>query len=211
MYRGGSKLLNFKPEQLTAKEKYKIMVGSVIPRPIALVSSQSKEGIVNIAPFSYFNIVTYRPPIVSVSVQRVEGEMKDTARNILMNRQAVVHIVSQSNVEEANKTSAALGPEESELELTNFTLQSSQIIAVPGIKEAKVRFETELYDHVVIEEDEQVTTDLLLLKVVHYSLDETVYDPQTGYVDADVLAPVSRLAGNDYAGLGEVFELIRPS
>ena len=56
-----------------------------------------------------------------------------------------------------------------------------------------------------------MTTDLLLLKVVHYSLDETVYDPQTGYVDADVLAPVSRLVGNDYAGLGEVFELIRPS
>lgn len=204
-------LLNFKPEQLTAKEKYKIMVGSVIPRPIALVSSQSDEGLVNIAPFSYFNLVTYRPPIVSVSVQRVEGEMKDTARNILKNHQAVVHVVSQSNVEEANKTSAPLGPEESELDLTNFTLINSQVIDVPGVEETKVRFETELFNHVVIEENGIATADLLLLKVVHYSLDEHVYDVKTGYVDADTLAPVSRLAGNDYAKLGETFELIRPT
>lgn len=186
-------------------------MGSVIPRPIALVASQSNEGIVNLAPFSYFNIVTYRPPIVSISVQRVDGEMKDTARNILMNRQAVVHIVSQSIVEEANKTSAPLGPEESELDLTNFTLQRSHTIDVPGIEEAKVKFETELYQHLVIEDENEATTDLILLKVVHYALDEQVYNPQTGYVDADELAPVSRLAGNDYAGLGDTFELIRPS
>lgn len=187
------------------------MVGSVIPRPIALVTTQSNEGIVNIAPFSYFNIVTYRPPIVSISVQRVEGELKDTTRNILLNRQAVVHIVSQSNVEEANKTSASLKPEESEVDLTDFTLQNSRTIEVPGINEAKVRFETELYDHMIIEEEGIATADLLLLKVRHYSLDESVYDIKTGYIDAEKLAPVSRLAGNNYAGLGEMFELTRPN
>lgn len=187
------------------------MVGSVIPRPVALIASQTENGNVNLAPFSYFNIVTYRPPIVSISVQRVNGEMKDTARNILKNQQAVVHIVDQKNVEEANKTSAILKPEESELPLTEFTLQPSQVITVPGIKEAKIRFETKLYKHLVIEEEGIATADLLLLNVVHYSLDETVYDTQTGYVDANELAPVSRLAGNDYAGLGETFELVRPS
>lgn len=165
----------------------------------------------NLAPFSYFNIVTYRPPIVSISVQRTDGQMKDTARNILENRQAVVHVVSQSNVEEANKTSAPLGPSESELELTNFTITPSEMIAVPGVQEAKVRFETELYEHIVIEEDGVATADLLLLKVVYYTLDEAVYDLETGYIAADTLAPISRLAGNDYAGLGETFELIRPS
>ena len=136
--------------------------------------------------------------------------MKDTARNILKNHQAVVHVVSQSNVEEANKTSAPLGPEESELDLTNFTLINSQVIDVPGVEETKVRFETELFNHVVIEENGIATADLLLLKVVHYSLDEDVYDVKSGYVDADALSPVSRLAGNDYAKLGETFELIRP-
>ena len=86
-------MLTFSPDQLTAKEKYKILIGSVIPRPIAFVTTQSDEGVVNLAPFSYFNMVTYRPPVLSIAVQRVEGHIKDTARNIIANKQAGVQVV----------------------------------------------------------------------------------------------------------------------
>lgn len=203
-------MLTFSPDQLTAKEKYKLLIGSVIPRPIAFVSTQSDEGVVNLAPFSYFNMVTYRPPVLSIAVQRVDGQMKDTARNIMANKQAVVHVVDEDNVEEVNKTSAPLGPEESELNVSNFTLAPSASIQVPGIKEAKVRYETELLESVTIYDEGIATTDLILLKIVHYHVDEAVYNPESGYVNAEALGAVSRLAGNDYAKVGEIFSLVRP-
>lgn len=202
-------MVNFSPQNLTLKEKRKFFIGSVIPRPIALVSTLSDEGIVNIAPFSYFNIVTYDPPVLSISVQRTETRHKDTARNILENREAVVHIIDQDNVEAANLTSAALEADKSELDISDFTTIDSQMIRVPGVNEAKVRYETELYDSMVIYNDQnKPTADLLLLKVKHYHIDESIY--QNGYIDPLKLKAVSRLAGNDYAEVGRIFPLERP-
>ncbi|SOC45174.1 flavin reductase family protein [Salinicoccus kekensis] len=201
-------MLDFSPEQLTEKEKKKFLIGSVIPRPIALVATMSDE-VINIAPFSYFNIVTYNPPMLSVAVQRSNGESKDTARNILENKEAVLHIVDADNVEEANKTSASLSETESELDISHFTTTESKTVAVPGLNEAKVRYETELYQNVVVYNEENVpTTDLLLLKVKHYHIDADIY--HNGYIDPLKLKAVSRLAGNDYAEIGEIFTVERP-
>lgn len=204
-----NKMLNFSPQDLTAKEKKKFLIGSVIPRPIALVSTMSNSGIVNIAPFSYFNIVTYDPPMLSIAVQRVDGKSKDTARNIYENKGAVVQVVDTDNVEAANATSAPLGPDESELDVSSFTTVDSKAIQVPGLNETKVRFETELYDSMVIyNEDNIATTDVLLLKVKHYHIDETIY--HNGYIDPLKLQAVSRLAGSDYAEIGKLFTVERP-
>lgn len=201
--------LNFSPEELTAKEKKKFLIGSVIPRPIALVSTKSDSGVVNVAPFSYFNIVTYNPPIFSIAVQRTDGKTKDTSRNIFENKQAVIHVVDRDNVQEANLTSASLGPDESELDISNFTSIESKTIAVPGLKETKVRFETELYDSMIIyNEENNATADLILLKVKHYHIDEDIY--HDGYIDPLKLKAVSRLAGNDYAEIGKLFTVKRP-
>ena len=84
---------SYSSDELTIKEQNKILIGAIGPRPIALISSQSDEEVVNVAPFSYFNIISYRPAIVSVSVQRINGQMKDTARNIISNQEAVVHML----------------------------------------------------------------------------------------------------------------------
>src|SRR5699024_5988125 len=203
------KLLSFSPEELTEKEQKKLLIGSVIPRPIALVTTMSKAGVINVAPFSYFNIVTYNPPMLSIAVQRVNGESKDTARNILENKEAVVHVVSEENVVAANKSAASLGPEESELEIAGFTAVPSKAIKLPGINEAKVRFETSLYESLVIyDKDNIATIDLLLLTVEHFHIDESVY--HDGYISAEKLRAVSRLAGSDYAEIGKVFTLKRP-
>lgn len=197
------------PKDLTQRENYKLLIGSIIPRPVAVVSTQSADGIVNIAPFSFFNIVSSEPVILSLAIQRKEGELKDTARNLLATKEAVVHILDQTNVQEANKTAALLPADQSELTVSGFTTTASKTIAVPGLNEASVRLETILHQHVPIKKDQQTTADLLLLEVVGYQIAGDVY--QDGKIDPRALQAVSRLAGNSYATIGEIFDIKRPS
>ena len=197
------------PKDLTQRENYKLLIGSIIPRPVAVVSTQSADGIVNIAPFSFFNIVSSEPVILSLAIQRKEGELKDTARNLLATKEAVVHILDQTNVQEANKTAALLPADQSELTVSGFTTTTSKTIVVPGLKEANVRLETILHQHVPIKKYQQTTADLLLLEVVGYQIAEDVY--QDGKIDPRALQAVSRLAGNSYATIGEIFDIKRPS
>lgn len=197
-----------RPEVLSQKENYKLLIGSIIPRPIALVTTESDDNVLNIAPFSFFNVVSSDPPILSVAVQRVNGEMKDTARNIVQNKEAVVHIVDTDNVRDANQTAALLSHEESELERTNFETVDSVEVSVKGLKQSKVRFEAVLYDDIVIEKDGQPISDLLLLEVKYYHFDERIYND--GYINKEELNVVSRLAGNDYAEIGHTFTIERP-
>ncbi|QTN10557.1 flavin reductase family protein [Mammaliicoccus vitulinus] len=197
-----------RPEALSQKENYKLLIGSIIPRPIALVTTQSDSGLLNIAPFSFFNVVSSDPPILSIAVQRVNGEPKDTARNILQNNEAVVHIVDTDNVKDANQTAALLRPDESEIERTEFEQVDSVEVSVPGLKQSKVRFETVLKEDIVIKKDGEPVSDLLLLEVKYYHFDEAIYD--NGYINKDELSAVSRLAGNDYAEIGKTFTIERP-
>src|SRR5699024_6271445 len=102
------------------------------------------------------------PPVLSVAVQRVDGKPKDTARNILQNKEAVIHAVGADNICRVNQTSAALPPEESELAISGFTTVDSKTVHPPGLDEAKIRFETALYDSVLIyDEENQPASDLL--------------------------------------------------
>ncbi|MGT2771539.1 flavin reductase family protein [Streptococcus marimammalium] len=202
-------MISIAKEALTDKEQYKILIGSVIPRPIALVSTMTKNGVVNLAPFSFYNIVSHRPAILSLSIQRVDGQMKDTARNILEQKEAVIHSVSLDNLSMVNQAALQLPYEESELEATGMTLAPSSAIKTPGVNEAKTRFETTLYDHIEIKnKNNEVISDLLLLKVLHYHLDDKVY--QNTYIIPENLQPMSRLAGITYAELGKLTDLKRP-
>lgn len=208
MRKGVVKMKEIRPEVLSQKENYKLLIGSIIPRPIALVTTESDDNVLNIAPFSFFNVVSSDPPILSIAVQRVNGEMKDTARNIIQNKEAVVHIVDTDNVRDANQTAALLSHEESELERTNFETVDSVEVSVKGLKQSKVRFEVVLYDDIVIEKDGQPISDLLLLEVKYYHFDERIYED--GYINKEKLNAVSRLAGNDYAEIGHTFTIERP-
>lgn len=201
-------MISLKQDELSSQETYKILIGSVIPRPIAFISTLSDDEVINLAPFSFYNIVSHNPPILSVSIQRKDGQLKDTARNILNRGEAVIHNVSKDNITDVNQTAANLDPTSSELSLTNMTSIASTTLKTPGIKEASIRFETTLFQHIPITEKKQVIADLFLLKVEHYHLDSMVY--QDSYILADKLKPLSRLAGNDYAELGQQLTLKRP-
>ena len=201
-------MLSFDPTINTERENYKLLIGSIVPRPIAFVTSVTKDGTINAAPFSYFNVVSSNPPMVSIAIQRNNGVPKDTARNIIENKEFVVHIVDEQNVEEVNATAASLPPEESEIKRTNLSLVDSESISVPGVKEAKVRFECTLEQAITLDNDGETVTDLLIGKVVHYHIDEQIYE--NGKINHHTLGAVSRLAGSDYAKIGNTFSIERP-
>ena len=202
-------MISLSPDNMSERENYKFLIGSIIPRPIAFVTTQSEAGVVNAAPFSYFNIVSANPPMISVSVQRRNGMMKDTARNVVNRKEFVVHIVDQAIIRDVNETAAELEMDESEISRTKLTLVSSDKITVPAVKEAKIRFECILEQVVQLGDTEgQISCDLIIGKIVCYHIEQSLY--HNGRIDAQALLPVARLAGNTYSLLGDNFDLKRP-
>lgn len=201
-------LLSIDPASLSERENYKFLIGSIIPRPIAFVTTISKDGVLNGAPFSYFNIVSSNPPMISLSIQRSSGRQKDTARNIIESKQFVVHIVDEQNVEKINQTAANLPPEQSEIELANLTPVDSVRISVSGVKEAKIRMECILEHSLELGGSNTPGCDFIIGKVVQFHIENDIYE--NGRIDPRGLTAVSRLAGNNYAKIGEIFEIERP-
>ncbi len=201
-------MLSIDPSTVSERENYKLLIGSIIPRPIAFVTSMSQEGTLNGAPFSYFNIVSSNPPMISLAIQRSGGNQKDTARNILQSKEFVVHIVDEQNVEKINKTAASLSPDQSEVELAELTPIRSVKISVPGVKEAKIRMECILEHSLELGGVETPGCDLIIGKVVQFHVEQDIYE--NGKIDPRGLAAVSRLAGHDYAKIGEMFSIERP-
>lgn len=204
-------MITIDPTQLSEKENYKFLIGSIVPRPIAFVTSLSSEGVLNGAPFSFFNVVSSNPPLISISIQRSKGEMKDTARNITHTKAFVVHIVDDENVEKINQTSATLPPNQSELDLAKLTPVESDKIIVPGIKESKIRIECILERTLEFrkeENDDVPSCDLVIGRIVNYHIAENIYED--GKINLRGLGAMSRLAGNDYAKIGDIITIERP-
>ncbi|QHE51889.1 flavin reductase family protein [Pontibacillus sp. HMF3514] len=202
-------MIQINPKDKTGKDNYKLLSGSVIPRPIAFITSKNGEGIVNAAPFSFFNVVTATPPLISVSVGRREGKtVKHTAQNIIENEEFVVHIVDESYMEDMNQTSGTYDKDVSEIDQTNLRLVNSEMVDVPGIKQAKVRMECKLHRNIPLGGSDDNGCDLIIGEVVLFHFDEAVY--QDGKIDAEALDAIGRLAGSDYAKLGKKISIPRP-
>ncbi|AZB41996.1 flavin reductase family protein [Bacillus sp. FJAT-42376] len=202
-------MISICPNDLSALENYKLLIGSVIPRPIAFVTSISENDVVNGAPFSFFNIASSNPPLLTLAVQRADGKMKDTARNIISHKEFVIHVTDEENVAKINETSAPLPPDQSEIDLSGLTLTPSMQIQVPGIEEAKIRFECKLEKHLELGgTDGEPAVDFIIGRVVQYHFEDAVY--KDGKIMERELAAVSRLAGTKYGKIGEIFSMERP-
>ena len=192
----------FDAQSLSDKENYKLLIGSIIPRPIAFVTTLNQDISVNAAPFSFFNIVNNHPPMIAIAVQRAGGKRKDTALNIERVGDFVVHITDEDNVQDINETAAPLVYGDSELSRTDLSLITSTAIKTP------IRFECKL-SQIILLGDELDGADLIIGEIVTYHIDDSIYEGDFK-INPHTLQAVSRLAGNDYAKLGGLFTIDRP-
>ncbi|HEY7805160.1 MAG TPA: flavin reductase family protein, partial [Orrella sp.] len=123
------------PESLDAKQAYKLLTGVIVPRPIAWVSTLSKNGVTNLAPFSYFTSVANKPPMVGINIGQEYGGRKDTARNILETEQFVVNIAQWPQLDALHASADHHPPETSEIELLGLSTEASTLIKPPRIAE----------------------------------------------------------------------------
>jgi flavin reductase (DIM6/NTAB) family NADH-FMN oxidoreductase RutF len=196
--------MDIDPSSLDRRSSYRLMISAIAPRPIAWVTSMSREGVVNLAPFSYFNGVSSHPPVVSIAVgSRKEGR-KDTWINIEETREFVVHVVVKAEAERMVLTSKELPHNVSEVEMAKLTPVPSAKVKVPRIAESPVAMECRLHQIVEIE-----GTALILGRVIHWHLDDAVLT--NGLVDPAKATFVGRLGGDGYTLVERVFEVPRPT
>lgn len=195
---------SFRFADLTAKARMKLVKGSVIPRPIAWVTSRNTDGTHNLAPFSYFNMLS--SSVLAIAFTRQGEVQKDTARNILREREAVVHIGDRSLIEALDLSSAELPENESEVDLTGLTLIPSAIVGVDSLAEAKIRLEASLEQHLELMnyEGSAVESDLILLRVQAVHVRDDIFDAERGYILHGALDPLARLGGPYYSTIEEV-------
>lgn len=204
-------MINLSASELSPHEQYKLLSGSIIPRPIAWITTQNTAGLINLAPFSFTTGISNQLPLLSVAILRERQAPKDTAANLLARHEAVVHMVSTDLTKVMNQTAARLAPDQSELTLIDLPLIPSTEIQVPGLQAARIRFETILYQYVPIRDAAGIImTDLFILEIRQFHFAETVLDLPTLHVNPAALAPIARLAGPNYAELGRTFTLRRP-
>ncbi|MBO0453684.1 flavin reductase family protein [Candidatus Enterococcus murrayae] len=205
-------MLFYSASELTTKQNYKFLTGSIIPRPIAWITTINQEsGVVNAAPFSYFNVVAKELPLISLSINRNEKQIKDSARNLLQQKEGVIHLVNDTILTEMNQSSASLPADESELDNSHLTLIDSQEISVPAIKEAPIRFEVRLHQYIPVKDNaENIISDMFILEVLNYHFEERVFDQKREYIDPLKLNPLARLAGDAYAHIAATLNVKRP-
>jgi flavin reductase (DIM6/NTAB) family NADH-FMN oxidoreductase RutF len=194
------------PKDLSPREIYPLMTSCIIPRPVAWISTRSRAGALNLAPFSYFMGVGSRPPMVSVCIGKRAGRPKDTAQNIRDTRQFVVNIATCELAEKMVQCSGDYAPDIDEFEVAGLTPSPSVRVEPPGVAESPIRMECRLYE-IIKPGDNPI--DLILGEVVHFHLDDAIV--KDGQADAALLDPISRLGHEEYAPLGNIFTLLRPS
>lgn len=195
------------PKDHDTRSIYRLMTSVVVPRPIAWVSTRCRDGVLNLAPFSYFNAITSRPPLLSISVGRRGGERKDTCRNASLTGELVVNVVTRPNLEAMVQTSGDYGPEVSEFEQAGLTAEPSVMVAPPRVAEAPVQMECRTRE---IFEVSPGIADLVIAEVLLFHVADDLPIGDDLVVPPAALDPVGRLGGSDYTFLGELATIPRP-
>ncbi|MFN2321420.1 MAG: flavin reductase family protein [Trueperaceae bacterium] len=198
------------PGTLPPRDRHLLLTGLVVPRPIAWVSTLAADGTPNLAPYSFFALVSSTPATVVVSVGSRDGTPKDTLLNAEANGELVVNVVGRESVAAMNATSVEAGPGLDEFAFAGVTPVPSAVVRPPRVAQARAHLEARVVQVVPIPDDAgRIENRLIVARVVHVHLDDALFDPPHR-VDVRGLDPVARLAGLAYAGLGELFDLPRP-
>lgn len=190
--------MEINPQELDSSHRYKLLIGTVVPRPIAFVSSISPEGKTNLAPFSYFNAVGHNPLALAFSVApKSGGGEKDTLRNVRSVSQGgtgeyVINLAVEPYARQVAEASEPLAYGESEFDHIELTTAPSRRVKAPRVAESPVAFECRTLQIVPVG-----GFNLVIGEVIHWFIRDELVDE--GYrVDTKSLAPIGRMAGNDY-------------
>lgn len=199
----------FDMEALPAPERYKILTATIVPRPIAWITTLSRAGIINAAPFSFFNMMGNDPPTLAIGMMPQNGRLKDTAANILETGEFVVNLVAEANAEAMNETCIDAPPEVDELALAGLTAVPSYALRPPRIGEAPVAFECRVLTSLVT----GPLQTIVIGRVVNAHIDDRfVIDAERRYIDTPGLQLIARMhASGTYLRSTDRFEMVRPS
>ncbi|SEH91294.1 NADH-FMN oxidoreductase RutF, flavin reductase (DIM6/NTAB) family [Paenimyroides aquimaris] len=187
---------------------YKLLTGLVIPRPIGWISTVDENGVNNLAPFSFFNVVGEDPPHVMFSTVRTGDKNKDTLNNVLANKQFAVNLVTEEVVEQMNTTSNVVENTVDEFQLTNLTPVSCELIKPKRVAEAKAHFECEMVHHYFLEDHKNGGACIVIGKVLMMHISDEIL-LENYRINLEKYQPVARLAGSNYSKLGEIFSIKR--
>ena len=199
----------YDPAEHPFSETHKLMIGSIVPRPIALVSTTSNNGINNLAPFSYFNGVCSKPPTIMFAPARRgwDGKEKDTLINIRNTKEFSINIVSEDIGEKMVKCSTDYEKEVDEYSKSGLSPLSSKKIKPPIVSESKISLECILNQIVQIGKEDAGSGFIVIGTIVLFHIDDEVYD--NGRIILDKLQPLGRVAGNGYVRSTNAFDIIR--
>jgi flavin reductase (DIM6/NTAB) family NADH-FMN oxidoreductase RutF len=189
---------------------YKLLLGSVVPRPIAFVSTVNPEGAFNLAPFSFFTVASANPPVLVFSVGRRANPdpRKDTLRNINTAREFVVNVVSEEFGPKMNLCAGEYPPEMDEFQISGLTPIPSDLVKAPRVAESHINMECRLL--YTIELSGLVTGGHLVLgEVIRFHIDDAYVHNYR--IDPDKLRAIGRMAGNSYTRTLDRFDMIRPA
>ena len=200
--------MEFNPDTLSSKAIYKLLTGSIIPRPIAWIATIDDAGTNNLAPFSYFNMVGDDPPHVMFSTRRDNNSNKDTLNNVLSTKQFVVNMVTEALAEQMNSTAQAVPADVDEFQMVGITPIPSSAVKPMRVKESLVQFECEMVHHYFLENHKQGGACVVIGRVVRMHFDESVL-LEDYKINMETYKPIARLAGSNYSKIGEVFSIKR--
>jgi flavin reductase (DIM6/NTAB) family NADH-FMN oxidoreductase RutF len=196
------------PSTIPAQTMYRVLIGAVVPRPIAFVSTMSEAGVLNVAPFSFFNAFCADPPVVGFGpVWRKPA--KDTITNIRATREFVVNIVGEDIAEAMNVCSADFPPDVDEFQQSKLTPIPSLVVKPPRVKESRINMECSLLQIVDFSEKPHGGS-LVLGQIVRLHVDDEIID-ESYKIDADKLRAIGRMGGPEYTRTRDRFIMLRPS
>ena len=189
---------------------YKILIGSVVPRPIGWISTVNAGGQPNLVPFSFFNVVCPKPPTVLFCpmIRGTDGKAKDTLNNVKATGEFVVNIVSENLAAAMVASSVEIAPEVNEFELTGLATAPSIVVRPPRVAESLIHFECKLSQMIEIG-NQPGGGSVVLGEIVHLHVDERVLFGEDK-IDLAALKPIGRLAGSAYVRVTDIYEMERP-
>ena len=201
--------MKFDPTKLELKDVYGLLVGAVLPRPIAFVSTAGEDGVYNVAPFSYFTLLSSKPAVVGVGIARKrDGDKKDTLVNIEFTKDFVINIVTESLAEAMNQASGEYPSDVDEFKEIGLKPAPSDLIRSPRVAESPINMECRLMQILQFGETPRIQSFIIGEIIMVHVKDELLVND---VIKADKLKVIGRLGEDLYCRTLDMFEMKRPN